>query len=170
MIAVVLLVAIVGQEGFVVFLGIQQLLGFFGRHLSGWSLLLLLLLVGLFFLTALLIFLLLRLLFLLLVLLLLLLLLILLLLVLFRLRLALLGLILFLLLLLLALLLLLLLEQFIQLLQFDVVRKQLQSLIYFLPRPGGVVGQIGLRAAVKKIIGGFGASLLQREGAEANAE
>jgi hypothetical protein len=79
------------------------------------------------------------------------------------------GLLLFLLLLLLILL-LLLLQQFVQLFQFYIVGKQFQSLVHFLPRAGDVVGQIRLRAAVEKIIGGFGAGLLQRKGAEANAE
>ncbi len=56
--------------------------------------------------------------------------------------------------LLLLLLLALLFEQFIQLFQLDVIRISCQSGIHRLPRSGNVVGNIRLRAAVKKIISG----------------
>ena len=62
--------------------------------------------------------------------------------------------------LLLLLLLALLFEQFIQLFKLDVIRISCQSGIHRLPRYGNVVGNIRLRAAVKKIISGLGAGCL----------
>jgi hypothetical protein len=75
-----------------------------------------------------------------------------------------------LLLLLLILLLLLLFQQFIQLLQLEVVRKLLQTFSHLLLRDRGVIGQIRLRAGMKKIIGGLGTSPVRRKRAQANAD
>ena len=61
---------------------------------------------------------------------------------------------LFLLLVLLRLLLLLLFEQLLQLFQFLVVRIKFQAAFHFFQRRRNVVGNIKLRAAVEKIIGG----------------